>query len=131
MSVQPHASGVRIYHNPACSKSRQTLELLRSRGLEPEVILYLKTPPAPGELNGLLELLELAPRELMRQKNALYEQLGLDDPHLSRDQLIAALSCHPELLERPIVVTARGARLGRPPEAVLDILPAFNQEPRV
>lgn len=111
-----------IYHNPRCSKSRQTLTLLRERGVEPTVVEYLKTPPSPEELDRLLNLLGLEPRELMRRKEAEYRELGLDDAALSREQLLRAMHEHPRLIERPIVVRGERAALGRPPEQVLSIL---------
>lgn len=112
---------VTIYHNPRCSKSRQTLALLQERGIEPTVVAYLETPPSAEELTRLLGLLGMAPRELMRKKEA--KEAGLDDPALTDAQLIAGMAAHPAVIERPIVVVddAR-ARLGRPPEQVLEIL---------
>ncbi|NLO79869.1 MAG: arsenate reductase (glutaredoxin) [Xanthomonadaceae bacterium] len=115
---------VRIYHNPRCSKSRQTLELLRQRGIEPIVIEYLKTPPSPQELERILALLGIGPRELMRSNEAEYKELALDRPELSREELIRAMHEHPRLIQRPIVVTAQAAAIGRPPEKVLEILPS-------
>lgn len=111
---------VTIYHNPRCSKSRQTLELLRARGIEPRVVEYLKTPPSADELRRLLALLGLAPRQLLRRAEAA--EAGLDDPGLSDDALIAGMVAHPRVIERPIVVAGDRAALGRPPEAVLAIL---------
>jgi arsenate reductase len=111
-----------IYHNPRCSKSRQTLQLLTERGVEAEVINYLDTPPSHAELERILQLLGLQPRELMRHKEAEYAALGLDDPALSRDALIAAMVQHPRLIERPIVIRGKQAVIGRPPEKVLEIL---------
>jgi arsenate reductase (glutaredoxin) len=117
---------VTIYHNPKCTKSRQTLALLEEqlaqRGLKPKVIEYLKTPPSAAELDAILERLELEPRALMRTKEAAYAEAGLDDPTLSRERLIAAMVAHPILIERPIVVNGERAAIGRPPEKVLDIL---------
>jgi len=113
---------VTIYHNPRCSKSRQTLQLLGDRGVEPEVVEYLETPPNAAELGRLLDLLSLEPRQLMRRKEAPYTELGLDDPGLGRAALIRAMVENPILIERPIVVTNGQAALGRPPEAVLEIL---------
>ncbi|WP_282604252.1 arsenate reductase (glutaredoxin) [Pelagibius sp. Alg239-R121] len=113
---------VTIYHNPRCSKSRQTLALLQGEGLEPEIVEYLKTPPTAKTLSQLLEQLGLEPRELMRRKEAIYKELKLDDPDLTRDALIAAMVENPILIERPIVSSGTKAALGRPPEAVLDIL---------
>lgn len=113
---------VTIYHNPRCSKSRQTLALLQERGVAPRVVEYLNDTPDAAALDGLLKKLKLQPRELMRRKEAPYKDLGLDDPGLSRDALIAAMVENPILIERPIVVKGAKAALGRPPEAVLEIL---------
>ncbi len=113
---------VTIYHNPRCSKSRQTLALLTERGVEHRVVRYLENPPSAETLRDLLGQLGLAPRALLRRKEAAYRELGLDDPNLSDDALIDAMVKHPVLIERPIVVTGKGAALGRPPEAVLDVL---------
>lgn len=113
---------VRIYHNPRCSKSRQTLQLLEQHAVTPEVVEYLKTPPDAAELGRLLDMLGLEPRELMRTGEAEYRESGADDPGLGRDQLIALMVAHPRLIERPIVVSKGKAALGRPPERVLDIL---------
>lgn len=114
---------VTIYHNPRCGKSRQTLALLRDRGIEPDVVEYLKTPPDAATLRRLLDSLGLDARGLMRRKEAAYKENGLDDMALEDDALIAAMVANPILIERPIVVTADGrAALGRPPEAVLGIL---------
>ncbi len=113
---------VTIYHNPRCSKSRQTLELLRDKGIEPTVIEYLQTPPSKSKLKEILKLLGLKPRELMRRKEAEYKDNGLDDDSLNTDQLVAAMVEHPKLIERPIVLANGKAALGRPPESVLDIL---------
>jgi arsenate reductase len=111
---------VTIYHNPRCAKSRETLALLERRGLKPKVIEYLKTPPDKVELKRLLKLLGKPPRALLRAKEA--REAGLDKPGLSDEPIIAGMVAHPGVIERPIVVTPRGAALGRPPEAVLDIL---------
>ena len=113
---------VTIYHNPRCSKSRATLKLLEERGIAPEIVEYLKTPPDAGTLDGLLTELGLEPRDLMRRKEAPYRENGLDDEGLTREALIAAMVANPILIERPIVVAGGKAALGRPPEAVLDIL---------
>ena len=112
----------RIYHNPRCSKSRQALALLEEHGVVPEIIRYLETPPTAAELADLLDKLGLQPRDLMRQKEAEYKELGLDNPELSNDALIAAMVAHPKLIERPIVVKGSKAALGRPPESVLSLL---------
>lgn len=113
---------LKIMHNPRCSKSRQTLELLRERGLDPQIQEYLKHPPTEAELDDILNRLGLEPRQLMRRKEAEYKDNDLDDPNLSREALIAAMVRHPRLIERPIVVRDGKAALGRPPEAVLEIL---------
>lgn len=111
-----------IYHNPRCSKSRETLQLLQEKGISPDVVLYLETPPDAATLKNLLKKLGLKPRDLMRQKEAEYKAMGLDDAALTDDQLIAAMVECPKLIERPIVVHGKKAALGRPPEKVLDIL---------
>jgi arsenate reductase (glutaredoxin) len=111
-----------IYHNPRCSKSRETLALLEKKGIKPTVIEYLKTPPSMGELREILEKLKLRPRELMRKKEPPYAALKLDNEQLSDDALIKAMVENPVLIERPIVVNGAKAALGRPPEAVTVIL---------
>jgi arsenate reductase len=111
-----------LYHNPRCSKSRQTLELLRSKGIEPEVVEYLKTPPTASQLEAILNQLGLEPRQLMRKGEAAYKELGLDNPALERAFLIQAMAENPMLIERPVVVANGKAALGRPPENVLNIL---------
>lgn len=111
-----------IWHNPRCSKSRQTLKLLQEHGIEPRVRRYLEDPPAEAELDRVLELLELEPRELMRRKESAYRENGLDDEELDRSRLIRAMHEHPVLIERPVVLAGGRAALGRPPENVLDIL---------
>jgi arsenate reductase len=113
---------VRIYHNSRCSKSRATLALLQERGCLCEVINYLDTPPSIEELRQLLDQLGMTPRELIRKGENEYAELGLDNPALSDTDLIAAMAQHPRLIERPIVVSNGKAKLGRPPESVLDIL---------
>ena len=113
---------VTIYHNPRCSKSRQTLALLQDQGIEPEVVEYLNDTPDAKTLDDILKKLDMEPRELMRRKEAPYKELGLDDPGLSRQALIAAMVEHPILIERPIVLKGKKAALGRPPEKVLEIL---------
>ncbi len=120
---RPHDRRGKIYHNPRCSKSRETLSLLQSRGIDPEVVLYLETPPDAGTLRQLLQLLGMeSPRELMRQKEDLYKSLNLADPALSNAALIQAMVDNPKLIERPIVVSRGRARIGRPPEQVLEIV---------
>ena len=113
---------VTIYHNPRCSKSRQALALLKARGVEPEIVEYLKTPPDEETLAGLLRMLAKEPREIMRKGEKPYKELGLVDHELDADRLIAAMVANPILIERPIVVKDDRAALGRPPEAVLEIL---------
>jgi arsenate reductase len=117
------ATSVTIYHNPQCGTSRNTLALIRNAGIEPEVIEYLKTPPARETLQALIARMAVPVREVIRQKEAAYKDLGLDDPALGDDALIAAMLAHPILINRPIVVTPLATRLCRPSEAVLDILP--------
>ena len=111
-----------IYHNPACSKSRETLALLRERGFEPTVIEYLKTPPSYEELDELLRKLGKEPRDVIRKGEDEYKALGLSDPGLTREELIRAMVESPRLIERPIVVRGERAALGRPPENVLTLL---------
>lgn len=113
---------VTIYHNPRCSKSRQTLSLLEEQGVTPKVIEYLKTPPSVEKLGEILTLLELAPRELMRKKEAPYAELNLADASMSEAELINAMVNNPVLIERPIVLANGKAAIGRPPENVLALL---------
>lgn len=113
---------IKIFHNPRCSKSRQTLELLQNSDQQPEIVEYLKTPPSKQELKDILDMLGLSPRQLMRTHEAEYKGNGLDDEKLSDDQLIDAMVSHPKLIERPIVISNGKAAIGRPPEKVLEIL---------
>jgi arsenate reductase (glutaredoxin) len=113
---------ITIYHNPRCSKSRQALQLLRERGIDPIIVEYLKHPLDAAQIKRLLKMLQAAPRELMRKKESEYKDLNLADTKLSQDSLINALAEHPILMERPIVVIGSKAVLGRPPEKVLEIL---------
>lgn len=113
---------VTIYHNPRCSKSRQTLQLLQEHGVEPEIVLYLEQPPSAKQLQELLKKLGIGPRQLLRKGEAEYKDNGLDAATLSDTQLIAAMVAHPKLIERPIVVKGARAVLGRPPENVLALL---------
>jgi arsenate reductase len=113
---------VTIYHNPRCSKSRQTLALLEERGISPRVVDYLKTPPSAAELKTILKKLGLRPRDLMRKGEPRYAELGLKDRDLDDDALIALMVANPILIERPIVVSGGKAAIGRPPETVLEIL---------
>lgn len=113
---------VKIYHNPRCAKSRETLKLLQEKGIQPEIIEYLKHPPTTEELTEILSKLGLQPRQLMRIKEAEYKENGLDDKSLSDAELIEAMIRIPKLIERPIVLADGKAAVGRPPEAVLAIL---------
>lgn len=111
-----------IFHNPRCSKSRQTLALLEERDLNPEIVKYLETPPTPAQLQAVLEKLGLEARQLLRRTEAEYQTLGLADTSLPEAALIEAMCQHPKLIERPIVINGARARIGRPPEQVLEIL---------
>jgi arsenate reductase len=113
---------VRIYHNPRCSKSRATLQLLKDQGLDPQVIEYLDTPPDAKTIRNLLKKLNFSARDLLRKGEQEYRELGLADESLEDEQIIQAMVSHPRLMERPIVETERGARIGRPPESVLEVL---------
>jgi len=116
-----------IYHNPACGTSRNTLGLIYNCGVEPHIIEYLKTPPSREELVKLIDHMGISARDLLRKKGTLYDELKLDDPALTDEQLIDAMMAHPILINRPIVVTPKGVKLCRPSEAVLDILPLPQQ----
>ncbi|WP_047541526.1 arsenate reductase (glutaredoxin) [Methylotenera versatilis] len=122
-------SSVTIYHNPSCGTSRNTLAMIRASGVEPQIIEYLKTPPDREKLIQLITQMGIAPRELLREKGTPYTDLGLDDLNVSDAVLIDAMLQHPILINRPIVVTAKGVRLCRPSELVLEILdnPNFGQ----
>jgi arsenate reductase len=113
---------ITIYHNPRCSKSRQTLDLIQSRGIAPTVVEYLKAPPSETMLRSLIQALGIKPRALLRKGESAYKDLGLDDVSLSDDALIKAMLDHPVLIERPIVTDGDRAIIGRPPESVLSIL---------
>jgi arsenate reductase len=113
---------VTIYHNPQCSKSRQTLKLLEERGIKPQIVEYLKNPPSESELKRLLKLLGLKPRELLRKKEEEYKKAKLDKPDLADAEIIRAMVKYPRLIERPIVISGTKAVLGRPPENVLKII---------
>lgn len=115
-------SQITMYHNPRCSKSRETLSLLAEQGIEPDIVEYLKTPPDAAQLEEILYLLGLEPRALLRTGEAEYQELGLDDAGLGPEQLIQAMVEHPKLIQRPIVLANGKAALGRPPEQVLEIL---------
>jgi len=122
-------SDITIYHNPACGTSRNTLAMIRNSGSEPEVIEYLKTPPGKEKLGALVRAMGISVRELLRRKGTPYDELGLDDPKWTDEQLLELMVKHPILIERPIVVTPLGTRLCRPSELVLDILPSPQQAP--
>jgi len=113
---------IEIFHNPRCSKSRATLALLQERGYQPKIRLYLEDPPGSAELRAVLKKLGMTARDVMRKGEAEYRELGLADPSLDESTLIAAMSEHPRLIERPIVISGGKAAIGRPPESVLDIL---------
>jgi arsenate reductase len=116
-------SDITIYHNPGCGTSRNTLALIRERGFEPRVIEYLKTPPDRATLQALLTQMGISARELLRRKAPPYDELGLDDPKWTDEQLLDLMLQHPILIERPVVQTPLGTRLCRPMEKVLEILP--------
>ncbi|MCI5077577.1 arsenate reductase (glutaredoxin) [Oricola sp.] len=118
---------VTIYHNPKCGTSRNVLAMIRESGEEPEVIEYLKTPPGRDRLVALIAATGLSVRDVLRRKGTPYDELGLDDPKWSDDELIDFMVEHPILMNRPIVVTPLGAALARPSEKVLDILPAAHE----
>lgn len=111
-----------IYHNPRCSKSRAALQLLKDRGIEPQIIEYLKTPPDAARLKELLAMLDMSPRDLMRKGEAPYKDLNLADEALDDDALVAAMVENPILIERAIVVAGAKAKVGRPPEQILELL---------
>lgn len=114
---------ITIFHNPRCSKSRETLSLLQEKGISPTILAYLEQAPSPAELKTLLTHLGFDDaRKLMRKNEAEYTELGLDNPALEQDALIAAMAAHPRLIERPIVINGSKAAIGRPPENVLTIL---------
>lgn len=111
-----------IYHNPKCGTSRNTLAMIEASGETPEIIEYLLTPPTRARLVELIAMMGMSPRALLRQKGTPYDELNLGDPALTDEQLIDAMMAHPILINRAIVVTAKGARLCRPSERVLDLL---------
>ena len=120
-------SNITIYHNPSCGTSRNTLAMIRNSGVEPEVILYLKTPPDRAQLLALIAATGQPVIELVRTKEAVFKELGLDAPGISDAQLVNAMLTHPILINRPIVVSPLGTRLCRPSELVLDLLPQPQQ----
>ena len=135
--TDPHtdntSASITIYHNPDCGTSRNTLALIRNSGVEPVIVDYLVTPPGRAKLVELIDALGIPARDLLRSKGTPYDELKLDDPAWTEDQLIEFMVQHPILMNRPIVVTPLGTRLCRPSEAVLDILPspqltAFTKE---
>ncbi|HUF86388.1 MAG TPA: arsenate reductase (glutaredoxin) [Thermohalobaculum sp.] len=113
---------VTVYHNPRCGTSRKVLEIIRERGVEPEVIDYLADPPGRAELETLRDRLGLGARDLLRRNGTPYDELGLDDPNWSDEALIDTIAEHPILLQRPVVVTAKGAKICRPAEVVNTLL---------
>jgi arsenate reductase len=120
---------IKIYHNPSCGTSRNTLALIRNTGVEPQVIEYLQTPPSREELKEMIAKAGLTVREAIREKGTLYAELGLDNPALTDEQLLDAMLANPILINRPFVVTPVSVRLCRPSEAVLDILPLPQKGP--
>ncbi|WP_315807865.1 arsenate reductase (glutaredoxin) [Pseudomonas sp. C9-3] len=116
-------SQISLFHNPRCSKSRGALELLEERGIQPEIIRYLETPPSAAELKALLGKLGIGAHQLLRTGEDEYKELNLANPALGDDQLIEAMASHPKLIERPILIVGDKAVIGRPPEKVLEILP--------
>lgn len=120
---------ITIYHNPACGTSRNVLAMIRNSGEEPRIIEYLQTPPSRTELVELMRQMGITPRELLRRKGTPYDELGLDDPRFSDDELVDFMIAQPILINRPIVVTLQGVKLCRPSEAVLDILPNPQRGP--
>ena len=125
--VRPAVGTVTIYHNPGCGTSRNVLALIRNAGIEPNIIEYLRTPPDRATLLNLLQRMNARPREILREKGALYADLGLGSPELTDEQLVEAMLAHPILINRPIVVTPWGVKLCRPSETVLDILPVAQK----
>ncbi|MDP2246863.1 MAG: arsenate reductase (glutaredoxin) [Nitrosomonadales bacterium] len=126
-------SDITIYHNPKCGTSRNTLALIRNSGIEPVVIEYLNTPPSKVVLEGLINAAGMVPRDLLRAKEEIYSELGLDDPNWTDEEIIDVMLQHPILINRPLVVTSLGTKLCRPSELVLEILPdpqqgAFTKE---
>jgi arsenate reductase len=120
-------ASVTIWHNPHCSKSRAALELLLKANVEPAVVLYLDEPPSATELESVLTLLGIGPRELMRTGEAPYKELGLAAPAKTRAELIDALAQHPILIERPVIITETSAVIGRPPERALEVLRGLHR----
>ena len=113
---------ITIWHNTGCSTSRKVLELLRAEGHTPNIVEYLKTPPSRAQIAAVVKQLGIPARGLLRKKAPPYQELGLDDPNLTDDQALDAMAAHPVLIERPVVITDKGARIGRPVEAVREVL---------
>jgi arsenate reductase len=113
---------VTIWHNPKCGTSRKVLDMIRAKGIEPDVIEYLKDPPSAAEIRAVLKEMGLRPRELLRRRGTPYDDLGLDDPKWTDARLVGAIAEHPLLIERPVVRTLKGSRLCRPPERLMEIL---------
>ena len=113
---------IEIWHNPRCSKSRQALQLIEALGITPNVVRYLETPPTGPRLEAVLQLLDIAPRALMRTRETVYSTLSLGDASLEDSALVGAMAAHPVLIERPVVIAGDRAVIGRPPERVLEIL---------
>ena len=113
---------ITIWHNTGCSTSRKVLDLLRADGHTPRIVEYLKTPPSRAEIAAVVQQLGIPARGLLRKKAPPYQELGLDDPNLTDDQALDAMAAHPVLIERPVVITDKGARIGRPVEAVREVL---------
>jgi arsenate reductase (glutaredoxin) len=122
--MPPVKPEVMIYHNPACTTSRKVLGMIREAGVEPRVVEYLKTPPSRAELLDLMHRMGIGPRDLLRRRGTPYEELGLDDPARTDEELVDAILAHPILMERPVVVGPGGVRLCRPAERVQEVLPA-------
>jgi arsenate reductase len=122
-------STVTIFHNPKCGTSRNTLALIRNAGIEPQVVHYIETPPTREQLAQLVDACGLSVREVLRSKGDVYDELKLDDPKWSDDELLDFMVAHPILINRPIVATPMGTKLCRPSELVLDILPQAQQGP--
>jgi arsenate reductase len=113
---------VTIYHNPKCGTSRNTLEMIKRSGIEPEIILYLENPPSREMIQSLVQKMQIPIRDILRRKGTPFDELGLDNPLLNEDQILDAIEKHPILMNRPIVVTSKGIKLCRPSEVVLEIL---------
>jgi arsenate reductase len=121
-AIRSDRMSVVIWHNPKCATSRKVLEMIRAKGVSPQVIEYVKTPPSAAEIRSALKDMGMKPRDLLRRRGTPFDELGLDDPDKTDAQLIAAMVAHPILIERPVVRSRRGTRLCRPPERVKEIL---------